>query len=198
MVSFNDPGEAVPSGLRTDEFVLRPIKADDAELDYQALMETRELLRLWEQSSWPADDFTVEANREDLAGLEQRHDAHRAFTFTVLDPSGTECRGCVYIVPTDAKFLARSAVTALGDDDWSQVDAVIYFWARLTQMQVGMDARLLDALRTWFEVEWRFTNAVYVTNEQFRQQVELLEGTDLALKFELVEPGKPGKYLVYG
>jgi hypothetical protein len=197
-VSFTDPGLPVPEGLRTEEFVLRPIRADDAELDYRALMETRELLRLWEQSSWPADDFTVEANREDLLGLEQRHAAHRAFTFTVLDPTGTECRGCVYLFPTTAAFLARSAVTALGDDDWSQVDAVVYFWARLAQMKAGMDARLLDALRAWFAAEWRFTNAVYVTNEQFREQVELLEATDLELKFELVEPGKPGKYLVFG
>jgi hypothetical protein len=61
-----------------------------------------------------------------------------------------------------------------------------------------MDARLLHALRSWFAVEWRFTNAVYVTNEQFRQQVELLESTGLQLKFELVEPGKPGTYLAFG
>jgi hypothetical protein len=31
--------------LRTEEFVLRPIVADDAELDYAAVMETREYLR---------------------------------------------------------------------------------------------------------------------------------------------------------
>jgi hypothetical protein len=197
-LSFTHPDAPVPTGLATDEFVLRPITADDAELDHRALMETREYLRLWEQSSWPEDDFTVEANREDLRGLEQRHAEHRAFTFTVLDPSGTECRGCVYIFPTTAKFLARSKVTAVGDDDWSRVDAVVYFWARLAQMELGMDARLLHALRAWLAVEWRFTNAVYVTNEQFRQQVALLESTDLQLKFELVEPGKPGTYLAFG
>jgi hypothetical protein len=37
-----------------------------------------------------------------------------------------------------------------------------------------------------------------VTHEQFTQQVGLIEGTDLVLQFELVEPGKPGKYLAYG
>ncbi len=44
-MSFTDPNESVPAELRTDEFVLRPIKADDAELDYRAVMETREYLR---------------------------------------------------------------------------------------------------------------------------------------------------------
>lgn len=197
-MSFTEPDEPVPVELRTEEFMLRPITADDAENDYRAVMETREYLRLWEQSSWPAEDFTVEANRQDLAGLEERHSAHRAFTFTVLDPTGTECLGCVYVFPTSAKFLANSAVTALADDSWSEVDAVIYFWARLSRMQTRMDSRLLAALRRWFATEWAFRTPVHVTNEEFRQQAELLESTDLALKFELVEPGKPGKYLVYG
>jgi hypothetical protein len=197
-VSFTDPNEPVPAELRTAEFVLRPIVADDAAADYDAVMETRESLRLWEQSTWPADDFTVEANRKDLVDLEQRHGAHRAFTYTVLEPGGTECLGCVYVFPTSAKFLAKSEVTPVGDDAWDDVDAVVYFWARLSRMETGMDERLLAALRTWFTEQWQLKTTVYVTNEQFKQQVELIERTDMALKFELLEPGKPGKYLVFG
>jgi hypothetical protein len=198
LVSFIHPDEPVPGGLRNDEFVLRPITAADAEMDYRAVMETRRYLRLWEQSSWPADDFTVDANREDLVGLEKRHLAHRAFTYTVVDPAGTECLGCVYVFPTTATFLAKSAVTAVGDDDWSEVEAVIYFWARLSHMELGLDGRLLDALRAWFATEWKVARAVYVTNEQFRHQVDLIDRTDLVLKFTLLEPDKPGTYLVFG
>jgi hypothetical protein len=197
-MSFTDPNEPVPTGLSTDEFVLRPIVADDAEKDHAAVVETREYLRLWEQSSWPEDGFTVEANRQDLVGLEQRHAAHRAFTFTVLDPSGAECLGCVYVFPTDATFLTKATVTAVGDEAWADVDAVVYFWVRLSQMQKGTDGRLLAALRTWFADTWGLRNTVYVTNEQFTHQVHLIEGTDLTLKFELLEPDKPGKYLVFG
>jgi hypothetical protein len=198
LMSFTAPDEPVPAELRTDEFVLRPIKATDAEVDYRAVMETREYLRVWQQSPWPEDDFTVDANREDLVGLEQRHDAHRAFTYTVLDPDGVECLGCVYVFPTDATFLARSAVTPVGDDDWSDVDAVVFFWARRSQIETGMDRRLLDALRTWFDTEWALERVVYVTNEQLGHQADLLAQTDLLLKFELVEPDKAGKYLVFG
>ena len=197
-MSIIDSSDPIPRGLRTGEFVLRPITADDAAIDYAALMETREHLRLWEQSAWPADDFTVEANREDLVGLEQRHTERRAFTFTVLDPTGAESLGCVYIFPTSASFLAKSTVTPVADDDWADVDAVIYFWARLSEMEKGMDARLLAALRPWFTTEWRAEKPVYVTNEQFTQQADLLSRTDLRLMFTLVEPGKPGTYLLYG
>lgn len=178
-MSFTDPSQAVPTQLRTDEFFLRPITAADAAIDHAAVMETREYLRLWEQSTWPADDFTVEANREDLVGLEQRHAAHRAFTYTVLNPQGTESLGCVYVFPTSATFLAKSTVTALDDDEWANVDAVIYFWVRLSRMENRMDERLLAALREWFTEEWKLEKTVYITNEQFMQQVELIERTDL-------------------
>jgi hypothetical protein len=188
----------VPMGLRTAEFVLRPIVADDAEKDHAAVMETREDLRLWEQSAWPADDFTVEANREDLVGLQERHAEGRAFTYTVLAPGGRESLGCVYVFPVGASFLAKSTVTPVGDDEWADVEAVVYFWARRSQMEKQMDERLLAALRAWFADEWKVDRVVFVTNEQFTQQVQLMRHAGLRLKFTLVEPGKPGKYLVFG
>jgi hypothetical protein len=89
-------------------------------------------------------------------------------------------------------------VTPVGDAEWADVDAVVFFWVRLSRMETGMDERLLAALRSWFTKEWGFAKTVYVTNEQFTQQVDLLRRTDLTLRFELVEPGKPGKYLVFG
>ena len=197
MATITDPDASIPTALPTDEFILRPITAEDAAHDHAAVMETREQLRLWEQSSWPTDDFTVEANRADLVGLEQRHAAHRAFTYTVTDPEGGECLGCVYVFPVDATFLTRATVTALGDEKWVDVEAVVYFWVRASRMATGMDERLLAALRTWFAEEWRVTRTVFVTNEQFQQQAELLHRTDLELRFTLVEPGKPGTYLVF-
>lgn len=197
-MAITDADAPVPASLATAEFTLRPITADDAEIDFAAVVETREHLRLWEQSTWPADDFTVEENREDLVGLEQRHSEHRAYTYTVLDPSGTESLGCVYVFPTTASFLTKAAVTPVSGDRWDDVEAVVYFWARLSRMQSGMDGRLLDALREWFARDWKLDRTVYVTNEQFTQQVELIGRTDLEVKFTLVEPEKPGTYLVYG
>lgn len=109
-MSLTDPTRTIPTGLATDEFALRPIRASDASRDYTAVMETRVDLRIWEQSSWPEDTFTVDANREDLAGLEQRHEERRAYTYTVIDPADTECLGCVYIFPITATFLTKATV----------------------------------------------------------------------------------------
>ena len=201
---FTDPARPVPTGLRTAEFVLRPIVADDAAMDYAAVMDTREDLRLWRQSTWPEDDFTLEANRADLVDLvdlvdlEERHAADRAYTYTVLDPAGTTCVGCVYVFPTSATFLAKSTVSALGEDEWADIDAVVFFWARLARVAAGMDERLLAALRAWFADEWRLDNTVYATSERYTQQVDLLQRTDLQLMFEVREPDQSGKRLVFG
>jgi hypothetical protein len=89
-------------------------------------------------------------------------------------------------------------VTPVGNDEWEDVDAVVFFWVRQSRMRTGMDESLLAALRAWFSEEWRLERAVYVTNEQFEHQVELIDHTDLTLKFELIEPGKPGRYLAFG
>lgn len=195
---FSASSGPVPAELTTDEFRLRPIVAADAELDHAAVMETRESLRLWRQSTWPEDDFTVEANRKDLIDLEERHAAHRAYTYTVLDPDGTKCLGCVYVFPTSATFLARAAVTPVGDDAWEDVDAVVFFWVRRSATATGTGERLLAALRAWFADEWQLERTVYATSERFAQQVELLRGAGLRLRFELRDPGEPGPRLVFG
>jgi len=197
-VPFDKSTRPVPSTLATGEFVLRPITAADADRDYAAVMETREYLRLWEQTGWPEEGFTVEENRDDLVDLEQRHADGRAFTYTVLDPADTECLGCVYVFHTDASFLAKSTVTPVGGDRWEEVDLVVYFWVRLSRMGVGTDEPLLAALRAWFADEWMSKRTVFVTSELFAQQIAMLERSGLLPRFELMEPGKPGKYLVFG
>ena len=196
-VPFDNMELDAPQGLTTDGFVLRPIVAADAALDHAAVMESREYLRTWEQSSWPEEDFTVAANREDLEKLEQRHSDREAFTYTVMNPAGTECLGCVYIFPPDARMFATARITAVGDGLWSNYGAAVYFWVRKSRLATETDSVLLDALRTWLEQDWSLGDHLIVTNEQFTQQVDMIEQTDLQLRFVFEEPDKPGKYLAY-
>lgn len=142
----------MPAGMTTDVFMLRPITAADAELDFAAVMESKAFLRGWEQTGWPEDDFTVASNREDLEKLEQRNARREAFTYTVMNLDGTACLGCVYIVPTDTgqRWFARSSITPVGDRLWDDYDAAVYFWARASRLAMGTDRQLLDAFRSWF------------------------------------------------
>ncbi|MGO2052752.1 GNAT family N-acetyltransferase [Glutamicibacter sp. 287] len=195
---ITDPNAPIPVQLRNEEFLLRPLTAEDAALDYAAVMETRESLRLWEQDPWPADDFSVAENREDLIEHERFHKEHRAFTYTMLDPSETECLGCVYVYPPGAKFLAKSTVSAVGPGAWAELEAVIYFWVRESRLESGLDERLLAALRQWFAEQWQLRDTVYVISEPYAHQLQLIERSDLELRFRVREPGKSAPYLAFG
>lgn len=197
-VNIGDPDFVVPGPLETEHFTLRPITVDDVVDDYDAVMESRHFLRRWEQSSWPADDFTVEGNLTDLQGLQQRHEARRSYTYTVRAPDDSECWGCVYLFPTDATFLARSTVVPVGDAAWADVELVAYFWVRDSRMTDGTHGHLLATLRSWFADAWHVDDAVFVVSELFTEQVELVRDAGLTVRFELTEPDKPATFLVFG
>ena len=105
------PDVSLSAGPRADEFVLRPITAADARFDCEAVMDSREYLRQWEQSTWPEDDFTVADNQSDLVDLERWNSENLAFTYTILDPSESRCLGCVYILPRTRRSSAAARST---------------------------------------------------------------------------------------
>ena len=99
-----DPSFALPErvDLPTGHH-LRPIRAADVDIDYPAVMGSRE--RLWakygEAWGWPPATMTYEADREDLARHEDEIAAHETFNYAVLDEGESELLGCVYIDPPE-------------------------------------------------------------------------------------------------
>ena len=196
-MALSDDDFHAPEELRTDEFLLRPILTSDAELDYEAVMESKEFLRPWEQTGWPKDDFTVDANREDLAKLERRRTAGEAFTYTMMNPTETQCLGCVYLFPTTAPLFSKPQIAAMNDAQWSAYEMAAYFWVRQSRLADELDRRLLDALGPWLTQDWHIEHALIVTNEQVPHQVALIEGTDRQLRFRLTFPNQLGRTLAY-
>ena len=197
-MTLTSDGLRVPEELRTDEFLLRPIRVSDAQLDYDAVMESRDFLRLWEQSTWPEDDFTVAANRADLEKLEQRRKDGDSFTYTVMNLDETECLGCVYVVPTDSRQLSKSEITAIAGSRWSDYQVAVYFWIRKSRLVDRLDQRLLALLRPWFERDWHIERHLIVTSEQYEHQVSLIEKTGLSRLFRLKSPNESGHSIAFG
>ena len=194
---FGDENIAIPDGLVMDAFLIRPLSTTDVELDYAAVMESKEFLRKWDQSSWPEDDFTLADNLEDLERHEREHINCQSFTFTVMNPAETECLGCIYINPLTKRWLSQAEATPIGVTEWADYEAVVLFWIRQSRLAEGMDRQLLDILRPWFEQEWTFDGHLFLTNEQFEQQVAMFEAANLQLQFEVKLPKQPGKYRAY-
>ncbi|MFL5800264.1 MAG: GNAT family N-acetyltransferase [Roseiflexaceae bacterium] len=180
-MEFYPVNAPVPEEKRTNRLFLRPLRATDVELDYDAVMSSAEQLRHWSQSDWPTDDFTLAQNRADLQRHEREHGERKAFTFTVLNPHATCCLGCVYIMPLWPQTAELYAGAAYAAD--------VGFWVRTSELANDLDRHLLDTLREWFTAEWAFDCVVFSISEQEARQAALLSeaGLERRLAFALAD-----------
>ena len=88
---------SVPSGLAHPAFVAVPLTPANAQLDYAAYMASPAVIRMHSDGRWPVDGFTLEDDRSQAAAHHAAHQARRAFTFLLLDPSQSQALGSVYL-----------------------------------------------------------------------------------------------------
>lgn len=123
---------------------LRPIRADDVDIDHPAVMGSQ--ARLWsiygEAWGWPPPTMTVEADREDLARHEQEIADHESFNYAVLDAGETVLLGCVYIDPP-----VREGT-----------DAEISWWVVDDMVATPLEAELDATVPAWIAADWPFTS----------------------------------------
>lgn len=121
---------------------LRPIRADDAEIDMVAVMGSRE--RLWSIYGpiwgWPPSTMTLEQDRDDLAHHEAEIASHDSFNYALLDPAESELLGCVYIEPP----LKEGA------------DAEISWWVVDRLVGSHVEAELAAFVPGWVRSGWPF------------------------------------------
>jgi hypothetical protein len=127
---------------------LRPIREADTDIDYPAVMGSRE--RLWarygEAWGWPPTTMTYEQDRDDLARHEREIEAQETFNFAVLDDAETELLGCVYVDPPD--------------DAHPGADAVVSWWVVDSHAGGPLEHALDEALPGWFCDTWRLPGFV--------------------------------------
>ena len=138
----------VPPVLETDRFRLRMLSVDDVEKDYEALIESRDLLHSM-GSTWPREGFTVEENLADLEQHQQEFLARKAFAYTVVALDESRVLGCVYINPTKREGA----------------DALAYMWVRQSEYDKGLDPVLFETVKEWLESSWPFSAVHYYGRE---------------------------------
>src|SRR5690606_6190183 len=89
----------VPASLETEDLQLEMLAPEHVDLDYDALMSSRERLMRWSGGRWPHADFTRAENLDDMVMHRDEFLAREAFTYTVLNRARDRCEGCVYIYP---------------------------------------------------------------------------------------------------
>ncbi len=137
----------VPASLETDRFRLRMLSVDDVEKDYEAVIESRELLHtIYDTGPWPKPGFTLEENLADLKRHQEEFLSRKAFAYTVVSLDETKVLGCVYVNPPKTH----------------DADAVVYMWVRQTEYDKGLDAVLFNEVRNWISSYWPFKRVNYL------------------------------------
>jgi len=135
----------VPASLETDRFRLRMLSVDDVEKDYEAVIESRELLHTMFGGPWPRLGFTLEENLSDLERHQQEFLSRKAFAYTVVSLDETKILGCVYINPPET----------------ADSDAVVVMWVRQTEYDKRLDEILFNGVRDWISSIWPFRMVSY-------------------------------------
>ena len=129
---------------------LRPIRGSDVDIDYPAVMGSRESLwaRYGEAWGWPPETMTFEQDREDLVHHEVEIAAQETFNYAVLDAGETELLGCLYIDPPD-------------DGCPPGTDALVSWWVVDSARGSDLDRALADVIPRWLADMWRFKAVRY-------------------------------------
>ena len=135
----------IPLKLETEYFRLRMLSVDDVEKDYEAVMESQDLLHTMFGGPWPRPGFTLEENLIDLKRHQQEFLDRKAFAYTVVSLDESKVLGCVYINPSEETNL----------------DAVIHMWVRQTEYDKGLDDLLFNNVKDWISTYWPFKNVDY-------------------------------------
>jgi hypothetical protein len=135
----------VPLTLETDEFRLRMLTVNDVVKDYDAVMSSIDHCKtIWPGLGWP-EGLTLEQNLIDLGWHQKEFQLRRSFAYTVVSPDESSVLGCVYIEPTKRRGH----------------DAVVYLWARQSELPGGLEDRLYATVRGWLSDRWPFEHAAF-------------------------------------
>ena len=135
----------IPALLETDYFRFWMLSVDDVGKDYEAVIESQDLLHTMFGGPWPRPGFTIEENLVDLERHQQEFLDRKAFAYTVVSLDETKVLGCLYINPSKK----------------SGYDAVVVMWVRQTEYDKGLDEILFHTVREWISAYWPFKRVNY-------------------------------------
>ena len=190
---YYPPDRPIPAGFQTRRVILEPLKPQHLERDYTAVMESREQLRLWSGSPWPADDFTLEENLKDLQWHWDEHQKRIAFTYTVLDPTRQVCLGCVYMRPLD-ELLSQNPTELTGA---AADETLVRFWVRSSLIEDDLQQHLLQMLTQWLNNQWSFSRVLFTAREVNDPQVQFFDAFPMQRVMSLLMPDRGGRHLFY-
>jgi RimJ/RimL family protein N-acetyltransferase len=149
-----------PTTLDTERVHLEPLGPKHAEMDYEAIMSSREhLQKTLHWGDWPAANMTVEDNRSDLERHGKEFENREAYAYTVLTPDRKRCLGCVYMKPLGKRPRAM----------------MLAYWVVADELDSGLDKHLIESVLSWIESDWPLNMVVLPLHTDNTRGVEIAE-----------------------
>jgi hypothetical protein len=158
-MSLNPNSLEMPIRLETADFVIHRQRISDNELDFDAVMSSKQILRKWSDSEWPEDDFSLEQNAQDIAEHIADHEQNSDYGFSIFTPGEDRLLGSLYLnalapllenYPTDPMTLARLL----------EFDIRVEYWLR-AGVSPDLELRFVQSVIKWLEDAWWFENPVF-------------------------------------
>jgi hypothetical protein len=142
--TFRPPARLeLPSGHHA-----RPIRADDIDLDYEAVMGSQARLfgifgPAW---GWPPADLSRDADLAELDRHAREMETLDSFNYAIFDAEETELLGCIYVDPPEK----------------AGADAEISWWVVDREVGSPLDRALEPTVRDWIASQWPFSAPRFV------------------------------------
>ncbi|MEZ5006766.1 MAG: hypothetical protein R2728_11535 [Chitinophagales bacterium] len=136
-----------PKHYSSEAVTIFPTNIEFAASDFKAVMASKDELRLWSDSEWPENNFTVEANKEDLKHHVEDNEAHCAYGFMLYDANRKTCYGSLYVNPINPDSFKNAP------SEIAQFDARVDCWIR-TDIDETLKIAIVKELKNWLDNEW--------------------------------------------
>jgi len=144
----------VPERLETPKFIIRKLCFSDADLDYKAVMTSVEIIKKTRGGNWPPSNLSFEDNQIDLGWHQREFENRTSFAYTVINPNGKDCFGCIYLYPPGYRSKASK-----------NADVDVSFWVTQKAYNGGLYKKLYETLDNWLKTTWPFKKIVYTNKE---------------------------------
>ena len=170
-MSLNPNVLQVPIRLETADFIVHRQRSSDNELDFDAVMTSKQLLREWSDSEWPEEDFSLEQNGQDIAEHIADHEQNSDYGFSIFSPDEDRLLGSLYLnavgpllenYPTDPMTLERLL----------EFDVRIEYWLR-SGIGPDFEMRFVRAVIKWLETAWWFERPIFGTRKNMASRRRL-------------------------
>jgi hypothetical protein len=133
-----------PKRIHLNGFILRTLSYKDAEIDYQSVMSSIDIIQKTRGGSWPTKDLTPEDNKIDLAWHQREFEYKNSFAYCVWDINEKEYLGCVYFYPLNKPWIKAPKGS----------DVVINMWVTQKSYDRGLYPKLFKTLKAWIKNDW--------------------------------------------